>query len=63
VVTLLNVKGRARSFHVTNINHTNVRAALVTNADRSSVLMTDDAKFYKNIGREFAATTPRFTPA
>jgi transposase-like protein len=54
VVTLVERGGRARSFHVTNINHTNVRYALVTSAHRSSTLMTDDAGFYKNIGKEFA---------
>jgi transposase-like protein len=55
IVTLVERGGRARSFHATNINHTNVRAAIVTNAHRSSVLMTDDASFYKEIGQEFAA--------
>jgi transposase-like protein len=54
VVTLVERGGRARSFHVTDINHTNVRYALVTSAHRSSVLMTDDARFYRNIGKEFA---------
>ncbi len=54
IVTLVERGGAARSFHITNINHTNVRHALVTNAHRSSVLMTDDARFYNNIGREFA---------
>ena len=55
VVTLVERGGRARSFHITNINHTNVRHALVTSAHRSSVLMTDDARFYNRIGEEFAA--------
>ena len=55
VVTLVERGGRARSFHITHIDHTNIRAALVTNCHRSSVLMTDDARFYNNIGREFAA--------
>ncbi|HET7708075.1 MAG TPA: IS1595 family transposase, partial [Sphingomicrobium sp.] len=55
VVTLVERGGRARSFHVTDINHTNIRAALVTNAHRSSHLRTDDARFYKNIGLEFAS--------
>jgi len=55
IVTLVERGGRARSFHITHIEHTNIRAALVTNAHRSSVLMTDDARFYNSIGREFAA--------
>ena len=54
VVTLVERDGAARSFHVANIHHGNIRAALVTNVHRSSVLMTDDANFYKEIGREFA---------
>ncbi|GAA3907659.1 IS1595 family transposase [Sphingomonas limnosediminicola] len=55
IMTLVERDGRARSFHVTHIDHTNVRAALVTNVHRSSTLMTDDARWYKNVGREFAA--------
>lgn len=54
VVTLVERGGAARSFHITHVDHTNIRAALVTNCHRSSVLMTDDARFYNNIGREFA---------
>jgi transposase-like protein len=55
IVTLIDrEEGRARSFHITHIDHTNVRAALVTNVHRSSILMTDDARFYNRIGEEFA---------
>ena len=54
VVALVERDGRARSFHVANIHANNVRAALVTNIDRKSTLMTDDARFYWGIGREFA---------
>jgi transposase-like protein len=55
VVTLVERGGRARSFHITHIDHTNIRAALVTNAHRSSHLRTDDARFYNGIGSEFAS--------
>jgi hypothetical protein len=55
VVCLVERDGRARSFHVANIHAGNVRAALVTNIDRKSTLMTDDARMYWSIGREFAA--------
>jgi transposase-like protein len=55
VVTLVERGGRARSFHITHIDHTNIRAALVTNAHRSSHLRTDDARFYNRIGEEFAS--------
>jgi transposase-like protein len=54
IMTLVERGGAARSFHVTNIDHTNIRAALVTNVHRSSTLMTDDARWYVNVGREFA---------
>lgn len=55
VVTLVERGGKARSFHITHVDHTNIRAALVLNAHRSSHLRTDDARFYNNIGREFAS--------
>ncbi len=56
IVTLIDREaGRARSFHITHIDHTNIRAALVTNAHRSSHLRTDDARFYNGIGSEFAS--------
>lgn len=55
VVTLVERDGHARSFHVANINHNTIRDAVVANIDRASTLMTDDANFYKAIGREFAS--------
>jgi transposase-like protein len=55
VVSLVERGGRARSFHVANIHSNNVRGALVANVDRASTLMTDDARFYWAIGREFAS--------
>lgn len=54
VMTLVERDGRARSFHVANLNHNNIRGAIVTNVDRASTLMTDDARVYWPIGREFA---------
>ena len=54
VMTLVERDGRARSFHVANLNHNNIRGAIVTNVHRSSHLMTDDARVYWPIGREFA---------
>jgi transposase-like protein len=55
IVTLIERGGRARSFHITHIDHTNIRGAIVTNVHRSSHLMTDDARFYNRIGEEFAS--------
>jgi len=46
VVALVERYGRARSFHVANIHAGTVRGAIVTNIDRQSTLMTDDARFY-----------------
>src|SRR6476659_1281193 len=40
VLTLVERDGRARSFHITDINHTNIRAAIVTSVHRSSHLRT-----------------------
>lgn len=54
VVCLVERDGRARSFHVASIHHNNLRGALVSNVHRSSTLMTDDARTYWAIGREFA---------
>jgi transposase-like protein len=54
VVSLVERDGRARSFHVANIHAGTLRGAIVSNIDRSSILMTDDARFYWGIGREFA---------
>jgi transposase-like protein len=54
IMTLVERDGRARSFHVANLNHNNIRGAIVSNVHRSSTLMTDDARVYWPIGREFA---------
>jgi transposase-like protein len=53
VMTLVERDGRARSFHIANLHHNNIRGALVTNVHRDSYLMTDDARVYWSIGREF----------
>ena len=55
VVALVERGGRARSFHVANIHGNTLRAALVTNVDRQSTLMTDEAHHYKAVGREFTS--------
>jgi len=54
VVSLVERGGRARSFHIANLNASNVRAALVTNVDRASYLMTDESRLYEKTGKEFA---------
>ena len=54
VVSLVERGGRARSFHIANIHANTVRGALVTNIDRASTLMTDEARIYWSVGKEFA---------
>lgn len=54
IVCLVERGGHARTFHVANINASNIRPLIVTHVDRNSHLRTDGAPFYKNVGREFA---------
>ena len=54
VVSLVERNGRVRSFHVAKVNGETLRHVLVTNADRKSVLMTDEHQGYKLVGEEFA---------
>ena len=53
VVALVERDGKARSFHVANVNAKDVRALVVTNIDRASHLMTDESPIYTRMGREF----------
>jgi len=53
VVALVERDGKARSFHVANVNAKDLRGLIVTNVDRSSHLMTDEAPVYTSVGREF----------
>lgn len=54
VVALVTRDGHARSFHVANVNAKTLRPLIVTNVDRASHLMTDEAMVYTGVGREFA---------
>lgn len=54
VLTLVERDGRARSFHVANIDAKNLRPKVMKNASRKSTLMTDEASYYVKMGREFA---------
>jgi transposase-like protein len=55
VVTLVERKGHARSFHVANVDSEMVRKIVVKNASGKSVLMTDESSIYAKLGREFAS--------
>ncbi len=55
VMTLVERDGRARSFHVTeHRSHEHSRRAGHQRRIARSTLMTDDARWYVNVGREFA---------
>ena len=54
VFTLVERDGSAQSFHVANVKAKTLREAIVTNVDRKSFLMTDEAPHYVGVGREFA---------
>lgn len=53
VLTLVERGGKARSVKVETLRSSELRPHLVTKADRKSRLVTDEAGYYKSIGREF----------
>lgn len=55
VLTLVERGGHARSFHVPRVTSKTLRPIIVQNAHRASHLMTDGARMYPAVGREFAA--------
>jgi transposase-like protein len=52
--TLVERGGRARSFHVANVNARPLGPIIFKNVHRTSTLMTDEAGQYRPIGTEFA---------
>lgn len=54
VVSLVERDGKVRSTHVPSVNRQNLRTVLVTQIDRKSYLMTDEANVYKSTGKEFS---------
>lgn len=54
VVSLVEREGRIHSRHVPDVTAKTVREVVVTNANRASVLMSDEASIYPKIGAEFA---------
>ena len=53
VVSLVERGGHVRSYHVANVNAKDLRGLIVTNVDRASHLMSDEAHVYTYVGREF----------
>jgi transposase-like protein len=54
VVALVERNGKARSFHVANVNSKTLRPIMRKHADVKSTLMTDESPIYATIGDEFA---------
>jgi transposase-like protein len=52
--SLVERKGKVRSFHVPAVNAKTLRPILVSQVSRKSYLMTDQSKVYPKIGDEFA---------
>lgn len=46
--------GKVRSFHFANVTGATLRPIIVTQIDRASTLMTDEAGQYRRVGKEFA---------
>jgi transposase-like protein len=51
--TLVERNGRARSFHVANVNARTLGPIMFRHVHRTTVLMTDDAGQYRPVGQEF----------
>jgi ISXO2-like transposase domain len=54
VFTLVERGGEARWRHVADVTARTLRETIVTQADRKSYLMTDEALVYERLGKEFA---------
>ena len=54
VVALVERGGKVRSFHVQHATKDTVRDILVRNADRKSILYTDESRLYTETGKEYA---------
>lgn len=53
VLSLVERDGRVASFHIANVTAETMRPIIVTNANRASILMSDESVVYPKIGREF----------
>jgi transposase-like protein len=54
VAGLVERGGKSRMIHIDRANAATLRKVLVTQVDRASRFMTDEAKYYSKTGREFA---------
>lgn len=54
VFALVERDGKVRTVHVADVSAKTLRKAIVTQVDRKSYLMTDEAPTYRRVGREFS---------
>jgi transposase-like protein len=54
VFSLVERGGKVRSRHIPDVSGKTLRKTIVTQVDRASYIMTDEAPQYKSIGREFS---------
>src|SRR6185437_12570021 len=54
VLTLIERGGNARSFHIRDLKLNIIWPIVRQNIARESTLMTDEARHYRNLGKEFA---------
>jgi hypothetical protein len=54
MLALVERDGSVRSFPIQNVSATTLRPIIVTHVNRASYIMTDDARVYTSIGREFS---------
>lgn len=55
IFSLVERGGKVRSFHVPSVNAKTLKPILLSQVDADANLMTDEAKVYKKIGKEFAS--------
>ncbi|MCG2591846.1 IS1595 family transposase [Ramlibacter sp. XY19] len=55
IVSLVERNGEKRSFHIPNVNGQTLKAVLKSQVSPEAHLMTDSAKYYRAIGKEFAS--------
>ena len=53
IAALVERGGTVRTFHVDRVDTKTLRPIVEANADRASAFMTDEAKYYRGIGRRF----------
>ena len=53
VVSLLQRNGYIRSEHLNRLTSKNLKDYIRKNADKRSIIMTDEFKFYKGLNKEF----------